>query len=286
MQPGVPKNDIIASGLTVKMPIDPTQSVDKFDFKFDLLLNGTNNLSFSPIGKETKVKLNSDWNTVSFTGDFLPSERNLENGFTAQWNIFDYNRNYSQAWIGENNELTSTCLGVELRLPINQYQKNMRAIKYAIMFIILTFVAFFLVELLSKKRIHPMQYLLVSFALVLFYTLLLSLSEHVGFGWAYLASSLAVVLLVSAYSMSIFKSIKQSLMTGVLLIILYIYLYVVLQLEDMALLFGSIGLFIALGAVMYVSRKMDWYSLVEINRKAGKKNTPPAYIIDSSEKGE
>lgn len=284
VQPGVPKNEIIKTGITIKMPIDADNMKEKYSFDLKLLLNGTDNLTFSPIGKETKVDLKSDWGTVSFMGDFLPSKRDLDNGFSAQWDIFDYNRNYAQAWIGENSELDNSQLGVELRLPINQYQKNMRAIKYAIMFIALTFVAFFLVELLSKKRIHPMQYILVSFALILFYTLLLSLSEHLGFGLAYLISSAAIILLVSSYSISIFKSNKQAVMMGIFLIVLYTYLYVVLQLEDMALLFGSIGLFIALATVMFVSRKVNWYNL-GINNNKPKTNSqpiaPPPYIGDS-----
>ena len=127
------------------------------------------------------------------------------------------------------------------------------------MFIALTFLVFFLVELLSRKRIHPFQYLLVSIGLVLFYSLLLALSEQMNFNLAYFISALAIVGLITAYSHSIFKKMKQTALMGGFLAALYLFLFTVLQLEDMALMIGSVGLFIALAIIMYVSRTIDWY---------------------------
>ncbi len=258
VQPGVKGNTIINSGLTVNIPIDP--SVSKFEFGFDLVLNGSQGLYITPVGKESKIHLKSPWETVSFSGDFLPGEKTMgKDGFDAQWDVFDYNRNYVQTWIGNNDILNKSSLGVEFKYPVDQYQMTMRSVKYAIIFIMLTFVVFFLVELLSRKRIHPVQYLLVSCALILFYTLLLAISEHLSFGLSYLISAFATVALITAYSKTMFKNIKQTCMMGIFLAMLYTYLYIVLQLENMSLLFGAVGLFIALAIVMFVLRNMDWY---------------------------
>lgn len=257
----VQSNDIIQNGLTVKIPIDYQNKKDKYSFSFDLTLNGTDGLFFVPIGKQTHITMKSPWKTATFVGDFLPNERTIDNnGFEASWDIFDYNRNYPQMWLGTNNDLGVSKLGVDLLVPIDFYQKSMRSVKYAIMFIVLTFTVFFMIELLSNKRIHPIQYLLVSFALVLFYSLLLALSEHIGFELAYLASAIGIIGMITIYSKSVFKSIKQTIFMGLFLTLLYAFLYVILQLEDMALLLGSLGLFIALGIVMFVSRKVDWYN--------------------------
>lgn len=292
---GVPSNELIGSGLSVAFPIDPNKP-QYFDFSYDISLNGSGGMYLTPVGKESHVHLKSPWKTVSFIGESLPTTRNItDSGFEAQWDVYDYNRNYTQSWIGvkkfdeSGEEIPS--FGVDFRYPVNFYQMNMRSVKYAIMFIALTFVVFFLVELLGRKRIHPIQYLLVSAALVLFYTLLLALSEHIGFRLSYLASATAVVLLVTAYSTSIFKSKKLSAMLAVFLIGLYVYLYVVLQMENMALLFGSIGLFVALAIIMFVSRKINWYknddemyddSKTVKEQPAADRNaeTPPPFTID------
>lgn len=269
VEPGTRNSNIITSGLTIKTPISHDNISQSLSFDFSLSLNGTEKIYFSPIGKETHANLKSEWGTVSFSGDFLPSKHNIEtNNFNATWDIFDYNRNYSQAWIDGNVDLGSSTFGAELKYPVNQYQMSMRSAKYAIMFIALTFVVFFLIEILSRKRIHPIQYLLVSFGLLLFYTLLVSLSEHINFNIAYLISSIAIILLISIYSKSIFKNLKQSGMMALFLTALYSYLYVILQLEDMSLLFGSIGLFIALAIIMYVSRKINWYKNEEAKDKS------------------
>jgi len=264
VSPGVGKNDIMDSGLTIKVNLDPADTKKVYDFDFKIILNGTDGLHFLPVGKQTSVNLKSVWKSVAYTGDFVPTENtDIENGIDAHWDVFDYNRNFTQMWIGANRNFNDLRLGVDLLLPVDHYQKTMRSAKYAILFISLTFLVFFMVELLSKKRIHPIQYLLVSFALVLFYCLLLAFSEHIGFAISYAVSAIAIVSLITLYSHTIFKSKIQTIYMGVFLSILYIFLYVVIQLEDMALLLGSVGLFIALATVMYVSRKVDWYKKEE-----------------------
>jgi len=259
VKPSMPENDIIKSGLTVNLNFNPEQTAPlKYDF--DLLLNGTEGLYFLPIGKHTSIHLTSTWSSVEYTDDFVATEKaDVKDGIDAQWDIFDYNRNYRQMWTGANNDLEKSTVGLDLILPLNHYDKTLRAVKYAILFIVLTFLVFFLVELVSKKRIHPVQYLLVSLALIIFYTLLLAFSEHIGFNLSYLISSIAIISLITAYSYSIFKEKKQTLFMALFLIVLYLYMYIVLQQENMALLFGAIGLFIALACVMYVLRKIEWY---------------------------
>lgn len=251
---------IVNSGLIAKTPINPMERKQAYGFDLELSLNGSDGLYFIPVGKHTDIQMKSDYKTVAFIGDFLPSERSVDStGFTAKWTMYDYNFNFKPAWIGQYDNLSQNTLGVDLLLPVDQYQKTMRSAKYAILFIALTFLVFFMVELLNRNPVHPVQYLLISFALVLFYSLLLAFSEHIGFELAYLISSLAVVILISAYSYTIFKRIKQALIVGVFLSGLYSFLYVILQAEDMSLLIGSIGLFVILAIVMFASRKVNWY---------------------------
>lgn len=254
-------NSMIPSGLVIPQVFGNNNFVKEINFKLDLVVNGTQNLKFRNYAKNTNIELKSNWATVFFGGSVLPDDRHFENGFDAKWNFYSENGGQLKPDSPNNSELVE----IDFRYPVNDYQMNMRAVKYAVMFIALTFLVFFLVELISRKRIHPMQYILVSCGLILFYTLLLALSEHVGFDWAYLISSIAIISLISAYTLSIFSNRKQTLMMGSFLIVLYLYLYVILQLEDLALLFGSIGLFIALAIVMFVSRKIDWYNLSGTN---------------------
>ncbi len=256
---------LVESGVTVKIPLRAEIDSDHtYHFDFALTLNGSHGLFFVPAGKTTQMAMTSPWNVPSFDGAFLPDQREIgPDGFKATWNIFNYNRNFPQMWTGDEYRLQSSEFGVNLLLSVDHYQKAMRSVKYAIIFIALTFLVFLLVELLSRKRIHPLQYLLVSIELVLFYGLLLALSEQMNFNLAYLLSALAIVVLITAYSHTIFKELKQTLFMGLFLAVLYMFLYTVLQLEDLALLIGSIGLFIALAVVMYVSRKVDWYHTQE-----------------------
>lgn len=262
---GVPKNSILTSGLTVKGGEIFTPDTKEYNFSFALTLNGSEKLFVAPIGKENKITMHSNWNTVAFIGDFLPSTREIDDeGFSATWNILDYNRNYVQMWVGENHTNVPT-IGLELKYAVDQYKMSMRSVKYAIMFILLTFVVFFLVEIITKNRIHPIQYILVSFALVLFYTLLIALSEYINFHIAYLISSIAIVLMITLYVRTIFSKLSHALIIGAFTTGLYMYLYIMLQLEDMALLIGAIGLFAALAAIMYATRKVDWYKNKEEN---------------------
>lgn len=230
------------------------------NFNCKIKLNGSSNINFIPIGKTSKVHVAGTWKSPGFIGNFSPEHTITENGFDANWSVLRFNRSIPETWIDNQVEtFEDASFGVNLIDPVNHYQQNMRSAKYAFMFIALTFVVFFFVEILTKKRIHPIQYLLVGIALILFYSLLLSISEQINFGIAYLIASIATIGLITVYTHSIFKNKMQTGGLAAMLCMLYIFLYVVLQLEDIALLIGSVGLFIILGIIMFFSRKINWY---------------------------
>jgi len=230
-------------------------------FRVELDLNGSGSLNCVPLGKVTTLELSSAWPTPSFSGAFLPESRAVsDSGFSAKWKVLHLNRAFPQVWVNQEHDTWSAAFGVDLLQPVDGYHKVERTAKYAVLFIGLTFLSFFLMEVMLRRRVHPVQYLLVGFALCLFYVLLLSLSEHTGFLAAYVVAGAAVVVLVSGYSRAVLRSARLAVLQGGLLALLYAFLYVVLQLEDYALLIGSIGLFVILGAVMYLTRNIDWYS--------------------------
>ena len=255
--PGIPVADIFESGIS--FPIN-LQKKEPRNFELALNLNGSTDISFLPFGKETDVELKSSWGDPSFNGSFLPDTRLVDaSGFTARWRVLQLNRNYPQQGSGKfiTNE---NKFGVKLLLPVDEYQKTFRSAKYCSMFIILTFLTFFFVEVLNRKRIHAIQYLLVGSAITLFYVLLLSMSEHISFNLSYLVASVIILLLVTLYGKSILKSNKLTALLGGILAILYLFFYSLLQLEDYSLLMGSFGLLLILAAIMYLTRKVDWYS--------------------------
>jgi inner membrane protein len=205
--------------------------------------------------------MKSSWKHPRFDGAFLPDKRDIsEEGFEAAWKVLHLNRNYPQSWKGSAFQTSVSAFGCSMILPVDQYHKTMRSAKYAIMFIGLTFMIFFFVEILNRRRIHPVQYLIVGLSISIFYVLLLSLGEQIGFNLSYLISSVAIVGLITAYAVGIFRHIKLTMILGLCLILLYVFLFILIQLQDYALLLGSIGLFVAMGLIMYTSRNVDWYS--------------------------
>jgi inner membrane protein len=259
--PGLPTTDIAQKGIHI--PLSPEMlTLDPIPFQIDLRLDGSSDLSFVPVGKNTELELESNWQNPSFDGAFLPIPSltgTSSEGFHARWEVNYLNRSYPQHWFNHAANLSDSSFGVHFLIPVDHYQKSMRSVKYALMFIALSFLIFFLTELISGIRLHPIQYFLVGMALVVFYTLLISLAEHLGFDPAYLISSLATVLLISFYVKSSTGRSKQGLMTGSLLLVLYAFLYTTLQLQDFSLLFGSVGIFAVIAVIMFVSRKVNWY---------------------------
>jgi inner membrane protein len=260
MEPGTASPKLLNSGVSIGVPVVPEK--ETFGFSIPLKINGSQMLQFEPVGKETRVNLQSDWPSPGFEGAFLPEPRSISSdGFTASWEVFDFNRNYPQSWKNDTYKLGESAFGVRLVQPVDEYLKNDRSAKYAILVIGLTFMIFFFFEILRRFHIHPFQYFLIGLALSIFYLLLLSLSEQIGFNEAYLTASVATIGLIAGYSASFLKSARLTLQLTLLLSAIYGFIFVVLQLEDYALLAGSVGIFTALAAVMYYSRKVDWYDI-------------------------
>ena len=256
-EPGIKVKDVISSGVSCDLSIEPEK---ENNFSFIIDINGTEYLNFYPLGKETIVDLKSTWANPSFSGSFLPDERTISpEGFSAHWKVLHLNRNYPQQWTGKSYQIQGSDFGVILLMPVDQYLKSLRSVKYAIMFIALTFIIFFFIEVLTKNKVHPVQYLLVGIALCVFYSLLISLAEHIGFNLAYLISGLAIIIMIFLYSLSVFKEKKHAVVMGIVLTLLYVFLFTVLQLADYALVLGNIGLFVVLGLIMLYSRKIDLY---------------------------
>lgn len=266
--PGVITNDLVESGINCIINFSSGDSSFN-NFYFDLKLKGSQYLYFTPLGKTTDVMLNSVWKNPSFNGAFLPDYRKVSNtGFTANWNILHLNRNFPQIWTGTNASVKTSAFGVDLLVPVDNYQQSTRSVKYAILFIGLTFLAFFFIEIGKKVHLHPLQYILVGLALVIFFVLLVSISEHLNFNLAYLISAASVLLLIAGYSKAIFKSWQIASFVSGILVMLYTFIFVIIQLQDYALLMGSIGIFVILAFVMYFSRKIDWYDInFEHNKK-------------------
>lgn len=232
------------------------------DFNLNMNINGSKQIRFIPVGKETNIHIKSDWKTANFLGEYLPynSDKITENGFDAKWKVLDINRPFSQQSFNGIPTLKKYAFGVNFMIPVDEYQKSERSAKYGFLVIGLTFLIFFLIQTMSKIPIHPFQYLMIGIALTMFYTLLISISEHSSFLKAYIIAGIAVVLLISLYSKSILKGFIFPLLIGVSLSILYTFIFVIIQLESYALLVGSIGLFVILASVMFVSRKIDWHN--------------------------
>jgi inner membrane protein len=261
--PGVNGAPFVNSGLYSPIALSDKQT--GLAFKMTLSLKGSQVFSIVPIGKLNTINMNSTWNSPTFVGSTLPGSRNIDSkGFKATWEIPYFARSYSQAFINTSDiqqRLSESAVGVQLLAPVDSYRQSDRAVKYGVLFLVLTFATYFLFEIISQYRLHPFQYLLVGCALSLFYLLLIAISEVSRFEWAYAVASVSTVTAITLYSKAILGKIRQHAqwLIGGLLSILYAYLYVLLQLQDHSLLFGAIGLFIVLSIIMYVTRNIDWY---------------------------
>ncbi|MEY4926949.1 MAG: hypothetical protein RI894_1385 [Bacteroidota bacterium] len=262
---GLANADIAATGIHANVPIGVINNEKgNFSFAIDLDLKGSDLIHFAPVGKITDITLNSVWPNPSFDGGFLPDDRKVsDKGFDAHWNILHLNRAYPQSFTDAPQGLDKSLFGVSLMIPIDSYAKSTRAVKYGILFIALTFLTFFFIEVLNKKKVHPFQYILVGLALCLFYTLLVAISEQTSFNFAYFISASATILLISGYVRAILDNMRLGAIVACILSLLYGFIFIILQLEGFALLVGSVGLFAVLSAVMYYSRKIDWYNVNE-----------------------
>lgn len=255
--------ELFKVGLNTKLDSIGTDTFiqGRFPFDISLKINGSQGLYVVPIGKTTTMKMQSNWATPSFDGEFLPTNREItNNGFTSDWKVLDLNRSYGQVIRSDNasamNLMASSRFGVRYIQSVDQYQQNLRSVKYAILIILLTFVIVFFIEILQRKSVNPFQYLLVGLALVLFYSLLLSMSEVWGFNPAYAVAAIMTTLLIMLHLTSILKNRRQGLLIGALLAFLYLFVFILIQMESFALLVGSLGLFAILAVIMYFSKKI------------------------------
>lgn len=263
--PGLRNKDLVSNGVFCNLD---SLADSVYNFSLTLNLIGKEELYFTPLGKKTNIRLNSSWSTPSFDGTFLPQVRSIsDSGFVAEWSVLDLNRDFPQVWKGDAFQVEKSSFGLKLLFPVDHYLKSLRSSKYAILFIILTFLVFFFIEMLNKKKIHPIQYLFIGAGLCIFYTLLVALSEQIDFNISYLISSIAVITLITSYTGMIVRSAKVTILLGFIMSLLYGFLFTILQLEDYSLLFGSIALFVILAIVMFVSRKVNWYSPLKIDNE-------------------
>ena len=257
----------VGNGIHAPIGMLENSAETRIAFDINLNLRGTEQFNFAPIAGNNKVALQSSWQHPHFGGSFLPdagTQKINANGFKANWAVSSLSSNnqavfYNQMNGQENQHLESLNIGfVE---PINVYSQSDRATKYGLLFIGLTFAGFFIFEILKNLRIHPAQYTLVGLSMAMFYLLLVSLAEQIGFASAYLTASSACVLLLGYYLSYVLKSKANGILFATLLTALYGALYGILQSEDNALLMGSLMVFGLLALVMVITRKVDWYKI-------------------------
>jgi len=255
--PGAGQADLFEKGISFPMAIDLTKGSEfKGEFRLSLGLKGSGSIAFSPVGKNRKVILKSGWQAPKFTGNVLPAERDVtDTGITASWVVTHLNRSFPQVWAGKSYTPSDDAFGVDLIMEADHYTKAERSAKYGLLFIALTFLVLLIIELRSAQRIHIFYYLLVALALILFFSLLTALSEHIGFNPAYLISAAATIGLLTAFFSSLLKKGWMVLLISGLLTALYVFIFFLLAMKDYAFLAGNIGLFVLLAALMIVSAK-------------------------------
>lgn len=255
--PGAGTADLFDKGISFPYAIDPAKlSEAGGTFRIKLGLRGSGSVAFSPVGRTTEVALSSKWDAPSFTGNFLPAEREITDaGFTANWVVTHLNRSFPQVWEGKRYAPSDDAFGVDLIMEADHYTKAERSAKYGLLFIALTFLVLIIIELRSTQRIHIFYYLLVALALIMFFSLLTALSEHIGFNPAYLISAAATIGLLTFFFRSLLEKGWMTLLISGLLTGLYVFIFFLLAMKDYAFLVGNIGLFVLLAALMIVSAK-------------------------------
>jgi inner membrane protein len=279
--PFQPGSNVKALGPGIHVPLERLSGEGRVAFKFKLGLNGMDDFSIVPLGRDTEVRLTSTWPHPSFVGQYLPETRQISaTGFDATWHTswFSTNANERFQQCGEDHceALNGTVLGVRLIEPVDVYLMSERSVKYGFLFVFLTFGAFFLFEALKRVGIHPVQYGMVGLALALFFLLLISVSEHIAFPLAYSIAASSCVALVGFYVSHVLHHARWGVGFGAMLGALYGLLYVLLQSEDYALLLGSVLLFALLAVAMILTRQVDWYQL------SGSSEPPREPVNDSA----
>jgi len=261
-EPDFSKENLFSNSLAIQTNLTSTKKTS-LDFNINMELAGSGELNFLHLGKNTTVNVAGKWDNPSFTGSYLPEKRNTESkDFTGVWKMSNFSRPFPQQWEASNNALTNqnkekATFGIKFLLPVDHYQKTTRSAKYAILIILLSFISLFFIELLNKVRVNLLQYVLIGAAMIIYYSLLLSFTERVGFAVAYLIASVSTIALVSTFISAFLSNRKAAAVFAVILSIFYVFIYVIIQLQDLALLFGSIGLFITVACLMYFSVKIN-----------------------------
>lgn len=266
---GLPANFRSAGAIHTRVPVTKETLKKGYEFAYQLTVKGTEKLTMTPLAKQNTITMRSAWSSPSFDGYILPYENTVnDSGFTATWKTSDFKSSVPHQWT-ENNSKSADGFTVDrlygaagcsttLVFGATDYQVTTRAVKYAIMVIGLTFMMFFFIEVLARKSVHPFQYILIGIALVIFYSLLLSFSEHIDFNYSYIIASVMTIGLVALYSSAILHDKKFAALIGATLVLIYGFIFTILKLEDYSLMVGSLGIFTALSIVMYFSRKVDW----------------------------
>jgi inner membrane protein len=267
--PGIAPVGLFKAGIQASASGIIAEGTEPLGFEIDFDIKGTRQLRLLPSGNETTVKLTSAWPHPSFVGTTPDSSRIDSTGFAASWRVPYFGRGFPPDWSGSEQQVNenlwrqaeSSAFGVALVEPVDIYVQTERAVKYAVLFIVMTFVLAFLWEITGGVLVHPIQYLFVGFTMCVFYLLLLSIAEHRGFDTAYAIAATATIGLLSWYWSWVLGGRRQGALMGAALVVLYGYLYLLLRLEDYALLAGSAGLFAMLALVMFLTRRVDWYDL-------------------------
>jgi inner membrane protein len=255
-KPGVPGGPF-EQGFHV--PLDPAQLAQGLKLNAELEIAGSGRLDWAPLAENNDFSLRSAWPHPSFAGQFLPETREIMSaGFSARWRVNDFATSGDRMLAGKSSSWLNTSLGVSLIDPVDAYTQTDRAVRYGFLFVLLTLGGFFLFELLRQRPVHPLQYLLIGFAVVLFFLLLLALSEHTGFALAYIIAAGACVLMIAGYGRTLLGSWPGAASLGAGYGLLYFGLYQLLASEDYALLMGAWLIFGLLGLTMYLTRKLDW----------------------------
>ena len=246
---------------TVYFSLPLARMEDGLNLTGTVKFQGGESIKIQPVAADNEIRMESSWATPSFSGGWLPSERSVKSdGFSAVWNIAGLSTAFPKSWRAEE-KIRGESVEVSLITPVDTYKKTTRSIKYALLFMLVPFISIFICEIFSKVQIHPVQYCLVGLADVMFYLLLLSISEHLPFNTSYALSALCVCTTTFLYSAAIFHRFKWGALLSAVQMISYVFLYGTLQAEDYALLIGSIGLFMVVALLMFITRKIDWYDI-------------------------
>lgn len=252
--------DDMTINTTAPFTFDPVANT-VVEVQVNTAINGSQSVHYQSLANESTMKLASNWNDPAFEGTWLPQGDALhisEKGFTGTWNSMKIGSKKSELHLDGITRFAKNYSDIRFIKMVDHYQLNERTIKYGLLVLILTFAVFFLIQIVGKVTIHPLHYFMIGLALLLFYSLLLSFSEQVGFIPAYIIASTTIVVLIVWYAKSILKSLKFAFMSGISLLLLYAFLLVIVNLEIYALIVGSIGLLFVLAAIMSVTRKINF----------------------------